>query len=112
MDLLFQEELQDENLPEVQEKILISLWEGLTLFLHYPHVPMDNNPAERSIRGPVIARKNYFGSGSIWSGLLAATCFTLFQTLQLHNMEEFLPWNLTSQQKLQWAMDMPAQNSS
>ena len=42
---------------------------------------MDNNLAENAIRGPVTGRKNYYGSGSLWSAALAATLFTLFQTL-------------------------------
>ena len=44
---------------------------------------MDNNTAERSERGPVVGRKNYYGSGSLWSGRLAAMMFSLFQTLCL-----------------------------
>jgi hypothetical protein len=32
---------------------------------------MDNNTAERAERGPVVGRKNYYGSGSLWSGQLA-----------------------------------------
>src|SRR5512135_997718 len=44
---------------------------------------MDNNTAERSERGPVVGRKNYYGSGSLGSGRLAAMLFSLFQTLAL-----------------------------
>ncbi len=69
-----------------QRKIAQSLlnhWEGLSLFLDHPDVPMDNNSAENAIRGPVTGRKNYYGSGSLWSAALAATLFTLFQTFEL-----------------------------
>jgi hypothetical protein len=38
----------------------------------HPEVPMDNNTAERCQRGPVVARKNFYGSGALWSGRLAA----------------------------------------
>jgi transposase len=31
----------------------------------------------------VVGRKNYYGSGSTWSGELAAMLFSLFQTLAL-----------------------------
>lgn len=34
-----------------------SLWDGLTLFLANPDVPVDNNGTERALRGVVIGRK-------------------------------------------------------
>jgi transposase len=33
-------------------------------------VPMDNNTAERDARLAVVGRKNFYGSGSLWSGQL------------------------------------------
>src|SRR5437868_14852543 len=107
-------------------KALTSLqnhWAGLTVFVDHPEVPMDNNEAERRERGPVVARKNFYGSGALWSGRLAAMLFTLFQTLQVWGMDAakwltaylsacakaggkpppdpqlFLPWNMTRQQR-------------
>ncbi len=73
-------------LATVKHKILVSLkkhWEGLTVFVEHPEVPMDNNNGERSIRNPVTGRKNFYGSGSIWSSELAAMMFSIFQTLVL-----------------------------
>jgi transposase len=35
-------------------------------------VALDNNAAERVLRNPVVGRKNYDGSGSVWSAHLAA----------------------------------------
>ncbi len=64
-------------------KSLLNHWSGLTLFLENPEVPLDNNIAENSIRGPVTGRKAYYGSGSIWSAELAATLFSILQTLVL-----------------------------
>ena len=49
------------------DKTLESLqahWQGLTVFVDHPDVPMDNNTAERVQRGPVVGRKNYYGSGA------------------------------------------------
>jgi len=69
-----------------QKKVLSSLlehWSGLTLFVEHPEVPMDNNLGENSIRTPVNGRKNYYGSGSLWSAQLAATLFAILQTLVL-----------------------------
>jgi transposase len=64
-------------------KSLLNHWAGLTLFLENPEVPLDNNIAENSVRGPVTGRKAYYGSGSIWSAELAATLFSILQTLVL-----------------------------
>jgi transposase len=78
----------DLRLP--QRKVLKSLhnhWQGLTVFLDHPEVPLDNNTAERAHRGPVVGRKNFYGSGSLWSGRLAAMLFSLFQTVQLWGMD-------------------------
>jgi transposase len=73
-------------LAKVKFKILTSLknhWEGLSVFVEHPEVPMDNNPGEKSIRNPVTGRKNFYGSGSLWSSQLAAIMFSIFQTMAL-----------------------------
>jgi transposase len=44
---------------------------------------MDHNAAERILRNPVVGRKNYYGSGSVWSAHLAAIMFSVLQTLLL-----------------------------
>jgi transposase len=48
---------------------------------------MDNNGAERAARPGAVGRKNYYGSGSVWSGQLMAMMMTLFQTLPLHGVD-------------------------
>ena len=76
---------QQPKLPAACAKVLRSLrnhWDGLTLFVESPDLPLDNNQAERALRGPVVGRKNYYGSGAQWSGELSATLFSLFHTLQ------------------------------
>jgi transposase len=73
-------------LSNVKYKILVSLknhWDGLSVFIEHPEVPMDNNPGEKSIRNPVTGRKNFYGSGSLWSSQLAAIMFSIFQTMVL-----------------------------
>lgn len=73
-------------LSKVKYKILISLknhWEGLSVFIEHPEVPMDNNAGEKSIRNPVTGRKNFYGSGSLWSSQLAAIMFSILQTMGL-----------------------------
>ena len=50
------------------------------LFVSDVRIPMDNNRAERLLRGAVILRKNSYGSGSAWAGNFAAKVLTLFHT--------------------------------
>ena len=80
-----QELAQQPKLPAASAKVLRSLrnhWEGLTRFVDNADLPLDNNQAERALRGPVVGRKNYYGSGAQWSGELSATLFSLFHTLE------------------------------
>jgi transposase len=93
-------ELQEGTLHPACRRVLESLgehWTGLTVFVEHPDVPMDNNTAERAERGPVVGRKNYYGSGAVWSGQLAAMLFSLFGTLQSWqiNPRSWLTWYLT-----------------
>jgi transposase len=122
----FTAELADENLRQPCRKVLESLrnhWEGLTLFVARPEIPMDNNAAERLMRGPALGRKNYCGSGAKWSGRLAETMFSMVATMACwdvnprtwltwyleacaaaggrapDDIEQFLPWNLSAERR-------------
>ena len=119
-------ELARADLATPCRKVLESLrahWDGLTLFVDDPRIPMDNNTSERLARGPAVARKNFYGSGSQWSGQLAAALFSIFATLSMwklnprkwltwyfeqcaaaggkvpENIQPFLPWNLSEETK-------------
>jgi transposase len=127
-------ELAQPDLRLPQRKTLTSLqehWAGLTVFVDRPEIPMDNNQAERCHRGPVVARKNYYGSGALWSGRLAAMLFSLFQTLPLWGLDvgrwlnayltacakaggqpppdaqHYLPWNLLEPERSRLAPPKP-----
>lgn len=127
-------QLAEEALDPNCRKVLESLdnhWGGLTVFADYPAIPMDNNAAERAFRGPVTGRKNYYGAGAVWSGILTAMMFSIFQTLQLWNinpktwLEEFfracaenggkplddvssfMPWNMDQQTLKAYAESSP-----
>jgi transposase len=79
-------ELADPTVRMPVRKVLTSLqehWSGLTLFVEDVRVPMDNNRSERRLRGPALGRKNYYGSGALWSGRLAAALFSILATLEL-----------------------------
>ena len=78
--------LADPLLAAPARKVLQSMaahWDGLTVFVQHPWIPMDNNTAESDMRGPVVGRKNFYGSASQWSGQLAATMYSLMMTLKL-----------------------------
>jgi transposase len=123
-------ELPSGELNIAQRKVLHSLqnhWHGLIVFLTHPEVAMDNNAAERAIRNPVIGRKNYYGSGSVWSSALAAMIFSLLQTIELWKLNPrnwlqeyltacannggkappdlttFLPWYMSEDRRMQLA---------
>ena len=67
-------------------KVLQSMtahWSGLTVFVACPWVDIDNNQAERSLRSPVVGRKNFNGSGCEASAELAAIMYSVFATMKL-----------------------------
>jgi transposase len=127
-------ELSDPKLRQPCRKVLESLqehWTGLVRFVDDPRIPMDNNASERAGRGPAVARKNFYGSGSLWSGRLAAAMFSLLATLahwkinprlwltwylescaaaggkSPDDIQQFLPWNLSPERRVALA-DQPA----
>jgi transposase len=133
------QELSDPRTQPARQKVLESLkehWGGLTVFGDNPTVPMDNNQAERDLRGPVVGRKNYYGSGAKGAGELAALLFSVFETLAVWNLnprawltgylqecaraggqppEDVKPWrpgNMSEQRKKEWASEKKPQDGS
>jgi len=66
---------------------ILERWKGLTVFLEDPLVPLDNNAAERALRGPVLGRKNHYGSRSQRGTLVAAILYSLCETAKLHGLD-------------------------
>lgn len=124
-------QLKQPKLHEEQGTILRSMkrhWEGLTLFVDDPNVPLHNNRAERLLRNSVVVRKNSYGSGSEWAGHLAAKVFSLFQTWLINGLDPqallldyfnqcsktpgrpppdispFLPWSMSNERKAAFAL--------
>jgi len=94
METIWSEERKQDRLHHSQMSVLKSLdthWEGLTVFVDHPEIPMDNNGSERTLRNPVVGRKNYYGSGAIWSARFTAVMFSIFETLDLWKINE-LEW--------------------
>jgi transposase len=76
-----------------------------------------------------VGRKNYYGSGAVWAGNLAAMLFSVFQTLCLWNinprvwlttylqacaegggvapktLDDFLPWKMSEQKRQEWSLE-------
>ena len=66
---------------------MLKLWVGLTRFLEDPRIPLDNNAAERALRGVVVGRKNHYGSRSKRGTEVAALFYTLFETAKLSRID-------------------------
>jgi transposase len=125
-------ELANPKLPTPCRKVLVSLqehWDGLTRFVGDLRIPLDNNASERQARGPALGRKNYYGSGALWSGRLAAMLFSLFATLSKAKINSrkwmtwylescaqaggqvpgditlFLPWNMSQEKRREMSLD-------
>ncbi len=65
----------------------IANWDRLTRFVEDARVPLDNNATERAIRGPVVGRKNHYGSKSRRGTEVAATLYTVLETAKLHGVD-------------------------
>ena len=65
---------------------MLKYWDGLTVFLDDPYVPLDNNGTERALRGMVIGRKNHYGSRSKRGTEVAAILYSLIETAKLNDI--------------------------
>ena len=91
-ELFAQAEAELAGLPAKarQGKALRSLLkhrEGLSVFVDNPQVPMDNNVAERELRGAVIGRRLSFGSDSEDGADLTAAMYSVLGTLALNGID-------------------------
>jgi transposase len=66
---------------------VVANWDRLTRFLGDHRIPLDNNATERGIRGPVVGRKNHYGSKSRRGTEIAATFYTLLETAKLAGVD-------------------------
>ena len=124
------------GLQEPAKKALATLdreWDGLTAHRGYPMIGLDNNPAERAIRRPVVTRKNAYGSRNEDAARLAARIWTVTATAEMAglnvltyltayldacgrnsgkppagpDLERFLPWNAVPADLRAWAQPPP-----
>ena len=59
----------------------------LQRFVHDVDVPLDNNGAERGMRGLALGRKNHYGSKSLRGTQVAALFYSLIETCKLVGVE-------------------------
>lgn len=92
----------------------LNRWDALIHFAHDGRIEIDNNAAERSIRGIALGRKNYLFAGSDAGGERAAAIYSIIETAKLNGLDpeaylrdvltriadhkinriaELLPWN-------------------
>jgi transposase len=95
----------------------LSRWDALTRYIDDGHIEIDNNAAERSLRGIALGRKNYLFAGSDRGGERAAVIYSLIGSAKLNSLDpeaylrdvltriadhpinriaELLPWNISS----------------
>lgn len=61
-------------------------YDGLTLFLTEPEVPIDNNSQERLLRSHVVGRKTWYGTHSERGAETAAILFSIIETCKLNKV--------------------------
>jgi transposase len=65
----------------------LSRWDALTRYIEDGHVEIDNNAAERSLRGVALGRKNYLFAGSDAGGERAAAIYSLVGSAKLNGLD-------------------------
>lgn len=65
----------------------LGIWDRLTRFVDDARIPLDNNATERAIRGPVVGRKNHYGSKSRRGTEVAARLYSILETAKLHGID-------------------------
>ena len=99
----------------------LSRWKALTNYIDDGRTEIDNNAAERSIRGIALGRKNYLFAGSDNGGNRASAIYSLIETCKLgaidpeaylrdilaripdhkiNRIDELLPWNWQAAQNV------------
>ncbi len=76
----------DKNIYSKALNYFLNNFEGLTLFLDEPDVPIDNNAQERLLRSHVVGRKTWYGTHSERGAETAAILFSIVETCKLNGV--------------------------
>ena len=68
-------------------RYMLNRWDALTRVLGDGRIALDNNPAERALRGVAVGRKNYLFAGSDRGAERAAALYTLIETAKLNGVD-------------------------
>ena len=68
-------------------RYMLTRWDALTRVLGDGRVALDNNPAERALRGVAVGRKNYLFAGSERGAERAAALYSLIETAKLNGVD-------------------------
>ena len=79
--------LPDEAREARALRSLLNHREGLSVFVDRPQVPLDNNKAERFLRGPSIGRALSFGSDSEGRARFTAIMYSVVGTLSMNGID-------------------------
>ena len=63
---------------------MIKRWDNLTRFLEDGRIPLDNNRVERSLRGPVLGRKNHHSSRSRKGAMTTAILYSMMESARIN----------------------------
>ena len=80
--------LSHKSETTVSIRYALSRWDALTRYIEDGHIEIDNNAAERSLRGVALGRKNYLFAGSDTGGERAATIYSLVGSAKLKDYPE------------------------
>lgn len=82
-------------------RYMLKRWKALSRFVDNPRIPLDNNAAERALRGLVIGRKVHYGSKSRRGTEVAATFYSLLETAKLEGINPAAYLKAATEQMLQ-----------
>jgi transposase len=68
-------------------RYMLTRWTALTRAFDDGRIALDNNPAERALRGVAVGRKNYLFAGSDRGAERAAALYSLIETAKLNALD-------------------------
>lgn len=111
-------------------------WDGYTVFVDRPFISVDNNIAEREVRICALGRKNFYGSGSIWSAEFSGKMYSFVKTYEHWGLDaskglyeylkacsenggnapaqlnDFIPWKMSEERKAFFTSTMKIEHSA